>query len=84
MKKNTRKHLGMRINIHPANFHIGLYVALAMVALTAGKGSADMVQTVYGHHDQHDMTESAEMREAETHQQHPSFNSLRVVGNSGA
>lgn len=84
MKKQTRKHLGISLNIHPAHFHLGMYVALAMIALTAGKGSGDLLQTVYGHADQHDALETVEMREAETHQQHPSFNSLRIVGNSGA
>lgn len=60
-----------------------MYVALAMVAVTAGKGSGELIQSVYGDTDHHDALETVEMREAETHQQHSSFNSLRVVGNSG-
>ena len=70
--------------MHPVHFHVGMYVAIAALLITAMKSSEGVVASVYpttfqpGH-----VIENTEMREAEVHTGHPSLNSLRVVSNTG-
>lgn len=70
--------------MHPVHFHVGMYVAIAALLITAMKSSEGVVAAVYpGGFQPGHIIENTDMREAEVHTGHPSLNSLRVVSNTG-
>lgn len=81
--KKQHKHFGLTLNIHPIHFHLSMYVALAMIALTAGKGSEHLLKSSYGTDHSVSVNEQAEMREAEVHRADPNLTTLRVVTSGG-
>ena len=70
--------------MHPIHFHIGMYVAIAALLVTAMKSSENVIAAVYPESHESGLLHETYLREAETHQQHPSFSNMRVVSNSGS
>ena len=83
-KRKQHKHFGIKLNIHPAHFHLSVLVALAMIFITAAKGSAEMIHTAYEDADHNVTGESTEMREAETRHDIAMISSARFATHSGA
>lgn len=70
--------------MHPIHFHVGMYVAVAALLVTAMKSSESVIAATYpGRSAGGNLLSDTYMREAETHTQHPSISSLRVISNSG-
>ncbi|MBP9852616.1 MAG: hypothetical protein QG629_359 [Patescibacteria group bacterium] len=82
-KQKQHKFLGLKINVHPAKLHIGMFVALGMILLTAGKGSAEMIQTAYVEPEHHEAGESSELRECEVRHDLAILSCSRLVTHGG-
>jgi hypothetical protein len=71
--------------MHPVNFHIGIYVAVAVLLITAMKSSEGIIAAVYyGGNQTGDLLSSTHMREAETHVGHAQMNKYHHPRVSGA
>lgn len=72
------------LRMHPVHFHIGMYVAIAAVLITAMKSSEGIIAVVYGQsaHTGNILSETY-MREAETHIGHAQLNFSRRPSVSG-
>ncbi len=75
-----------RSSLHPVHFHIGLYIAIAALLVTAMKSSQGMVAALYA--SQAHMAETnlshTHMREAETHIGHAQLSLTRSARVSGS
>ncbi len=66
-KQNSHR----RLRMHPIHFHVGMYVAIAALLVTAMKTSEGVVASVYqGSSHSPDILSSTHLREAETHVGH--------------
>lgn len=83
MSKNTKKKLKNRL--HSLHFHVGLYVAIAALLITAMKTSQGMIAVVYSQntHGSGEMLHNNHMREAETHIGHAQLSFARPARVSG-
>lgn len=82
-KKIQHKH--KRLSVHPIHFHVGLYVAIAALLVTAMKSSEGMIATVYARqYHGADLMDHTHMREAETHTGHAQLGFARLVKVSGS
>ena len=82
-KKKQHKTLGFHINVHPARFHLSMYIAMAMILLTVGKGSAEIIHTAYADTDHANLNEGTELRESEVRHDLAVLSSSRLVTHSG-
>lgn len=81
----TSKTKKKRLSVHPVHFHVGLYVAIAALLVTAMKSSEGMIATVYAHaHQNTDLLSNTHMREAETHSGHAQLSFARLAKVSGS
>ncbi|PID30455.1 hypothetical protein CR973_02640 [Candidatus Saccharibacteria bacterium] len=81
-KSKTQK----RLRMHPVHFHVGMYVAIAALLITAMKSSEGMIATIY-HDPAHGSGEALEhthLREAETHIGHAQLGFARPARVSGS
>lgn len=72
--------------MHPVHFHIGMYVAIAALLITAMKSSESVIAVLYpisSSQSSHNLLMDTYLREAETHQRHYNLASARFVSNSG-
>ncbi len=83
MSKNTKKKLKNRL--HSLHFHVGLYVAIAALLITAMKTSQGMIAVVYNRntHGSGEMLHNTHLREAETHIGHAQLSFARPARVSG-
>ncbi len=74
------------LRMHPLHFHIGMYVALAALLLTAMKSSEGIVAAVYAGagNDANGLLSETYMREAENHIGHAQMVQHRRVNIGGA
>lgn len=71
--------------MHPIHFHIGMYVAIAALLITATKSSEGIIAAVYnGGHQTGDVLSTTQLREAETHVGHAQMYKFRHPNVSGA
>lgn len=72
--------------MHPIHFHLGVYVAVAALLITAMKTSEGMIATLYGGPSHHasDLISSSHLREAETHIGHAQLSFARPARVSGS
>lgn len=71
-----------RLHVRHFHFHVGVYMSIAALLVTALKTSHEMVQALYGAPMHTDIT-NTHMREAETHNAHISLNCARRPTVSG-
>lgn len=82
MSKHTNKH--KRLRMHPIHFHIGMYVGIAALLITAMKSSEGIVTALSANtHQSGSMLHDTFMREAETHVGHAQIVQHRRVYVSG-
>jgi hypothetical protein len=83
MSKNKKKHSKLRI--HPIHFHVGMYVAIAALLITAMRTSEGMIAAVYNRNTYSggEMLHNTHMREAETHIGHAQLSFARPARVSG-
>lgn len=82
--KNKKQQSWLRM--HPAHFHVGMYVAIAALLITAMKSSQGMIATVYSNpaHASGESLSHTHMREAETHIGHAQLSLTRSARVSGS
>jgi len=78
MSKKKKSYLKM----HPLHFHIGMYVAIAAMLVTAGKSSAHVIEAGYNDHSA-DQASHSEMREAETRHDAAMLSSTKLATQGG-
>ena len=73
------------LRMHPIHFHIGMYVAIAALLITAMKSSEGIIASVYaGSHSAGNMLNDTYLREAENHIGHAQMVQHRRVYIGGA
>ncbi len=74
------------LRMHPIHFHIGMYVALAALLITAMKSSEGIIAAVYtgAGNDGNGLLSETYMREAENHISHAQMVQHRRVNIGGA
>lgn len=60
-KQNNKK-----LRMHPLHFHLGLYLTLAALLVTAAKTSGELIKSMYAIPVYYDVASSTHMKEAET------------------
>lgn len=71
--------------MHPVHFHVGMYVAVAALLVTAMKSSETAIAAAYPESSNGgNLLSDTYMREAETHIQHQNLTNLRVVSTTGS
>jgi hypothetical protein len=82
MSKTKKKQSWLRM--HPVHFHVGMYVAIAALLITAMKSSEGIVAAVYREHGQGgNILSETHLREAETHTAHAQLSLARPARVSG-
>lgn len=81
MSNKRKKHYKRQFTqIH---LHVGIYVAIAALVITAMKSSQGMIAAIYGYHG-NDALSHTFLREAETHTGHAQLYYARLPRVSGA
>ena len=83
MSKTKKKQSWLRM--HPVHFHVGMYVAIAALLITAMKSSEGMIAAVYNNpaHASGEALSHTHLREAETHIGHAQLSFARPARVSG-
>lgn len=83
MTQKTHKHI-ITLNVHPIHFHIGMYVALAALAITAMKASEGVISSMYHGNSSAAAHTVSQTHMAETHVGHAQLRLNRAPDISGA
>ena len=82
-KKKQHKAFGIKLNIHPVQFHLSMYIAMAMICLITGKHSGEVIHTAYADTEYHGMGDGSELRESEVRHDLAILSSSKLVTHSG-